>query len=167
MTMSEWSATWQAVGIIVTLIVGIATVIKVWKDLNSTREQKKAADKLEKTKFLLEQHRRLFDSQDLKDVLQHIDGDDIELSQFYFWEKNRKFIVFIEEIQILINSGYLDETSCQYMFGYYAFCTYPGEIFKRDKFFKINFWDFFQSFPKTSNYIKQNSLKILFSKISI
>ena len=167
MTMSEWSATWQAVGIIVTLIVGIATVIKVWKDLNSTREQKKAADKLEKTKFLLEQHRRLFDSQDLKDVLQHIDGDDIELSQFYFWEKNRKFIVFIEEIQILINSGYLDETSCQYMFGYYAHCAYTGENFKKGINFEHKYWGLFTKFAKNYELYEPQFTQDFVSKISI
>ena len=87
MTMAEWSYTWQSFGIWVTLIIGVATVIKIWLDVNSNRQQKIDADRLDRTKFLLEQHRRLFDDQDLKDVLQHLDGDDEDLAQFHFWKK--------------------------------------------------------------------------------
>lgn len=167
MTMAEWSYTWQSFGIWVTLIVGIVTVVKIWLDVNSNRQQKIDADKLDRTKFLLEQHRRLFDDQDLKDVLQHLDGDDEDLAQFHFWEKNRKFLVFIEEIQILINSKFLDETSCQYMFGYYANCAYNGKNFKAGIQFEEKHWGLFTKFANTYEKYEPIFKQNFVSEISI
>lgn len=167
MTMAEWSATWQSFGILVTLIVGTATVIKILLDVNSSKQEKKDSGKIERTKFLLEQHRRLFDDQDLKDVLQHLDGDDEELAQFHFWEKNRKFLVFIEEIQILINSNLLDETACQYMFGYYANCAYLGKNFKEGIQFDEKYWGLFTKFAVTYKKFEPKFKQEYISKLSI
>jgi hypothetical protein len=148
MTMAEWSATWQSTAIIISLLVGVFTVHKILEDIAVGRAQKKYAEKLESAKFLLEQHRRLFDDKDLKDVLQHLDGDDEELAGKKYWEKNRKFLVFIEEIQLLINSGFLEERTCQYMFGYYAHCALNGDNFKEGINFDEAHWGLFVKFAK-------------------
>ena len=158
MTMAEWSATWQNIGIVVTLIVGAATVWKIWSDIDTSRAQKINSEKLERTKFFLEQHRRLFDDQDLKEVLQYIDGDDDVLAQPEYWDKNRKFLVFIEEIQLLINSGLLDEDVCLYMFGHYASCAMNGKNFMEGIDFTDGHWGLFKKFA-----IEYESRKRLYS----
>lgn len=148
MTMAEWAATWQGIGIALTLMVGIFSLCRFFYERNNSQ-------KLERVKFFLDQHRRLFDDEDLKNVLQHIDGDSALLAGEEFWERNRKFLVFIEEIQLLIQAKMLDSDACQYMFGYYAAQANRGENFRRGINFDDGNWDLFVAFAE--NYDKYKS----------
>lgn len=161
MTMAEWSATWQSIGLLVTLFVAICAAVKYFLDKAATREQAKKAHGLERVKFFLEQHRRLFDDDDLKRVLRHLDGDDIELAEEENWEAKRKFAVFIEEVELLIRSGMLDADACQYMFGYYAHCAYDGKNFKigidlQEEYWAL-FFDFAKEYPEFKKRMKSSN----------
>lgn len=129
MTMAEWSSLWQAVGSAGTLLGVLYGVWKGASELKRIREQKEDEAALERTEFFLRQHRRLFDDPDLCDVLNHLDGDDWQLASFPMWEKNRKFLAFIEEIALLVNSKKLDRQVAYYMFGHYAICARDGPNF--------------------------------------
>lgn len=157
MTMAEWSATWQSLGILITLCVAIGALIKYFIDKSTVRDQTEKSHKLERVKFFLDQHRRLFDDEDLKIVLQYLDGDDPRLADEECWERNRKFAVFIEEVELLIRSGMLDADACQYMFGYYANCAFNGQNFRRGLNFDENHWFLFSEFAKKYEQFSQKS----------
>lgn len=157
MTMAEWSATWQSLGILITLSVAIGALIKYFCDKSTTREQAEKSHKLERVKFFLDQHRRLFDDEDLKIVLQYLDGDDPRLAEEDCWEKNRKFAVFIEEVELLIRSGMLDSNACQYMFGYYASCAFKGKNFRQGMNFDEDHWLLFSEFAKNYEEFSKKS----------
>ena len=148
MTMAEWSSTWQSVGIGITLFIGIGTLLKYFQDKAVAQKQETESRKLERIKFFLDQSRRLFDDPDLRSVLRYIDGDDADLANPSHWDNNRKFLVFIEEIELLIRSKMLDDNSCQYMFGYYANRALEGENFKKGIDFKEEHWRLFAEFAK-------------------
>jgi hypothetical protein len=94
--MSEWMAFWQIAGIVVALIGGAAGVIKIHADLKQLSKQRnkeiqdrEIAAKLKRTEFFLSQHRRLFDDEDLYEVLCLLDNDDEKLAEKPMWDKNR------------------------------------------------------------------------------
>jgi len=146
MTMAEWSATWQSLGIVLTLCLAGGAIYKFFSDRSLARRQEEKNHKLERIKFFLEQHRRLFDDPDLKSVLRYLDGDDEQLAREDHWDHNRKFLVFLEEIELLIRSEMLDPDACQYMFGHYANCALKGENFRKGIQFDEEHWMLFVQF---------------------
>ncbi|MDD2178067.1 hypothetical protein OIN59_11540 [Acidovorax sp. D2M1] len=157
MTMAEWSATWQSLGILITLSVAIGALIKYFMDKSVARKQAEKSHKLERVKFFLDQHRRLFDDPDLKIVLQYLDGDDPRLAEEECWEKNRKFAVFIEEVELLIRSEMLNSDACQYMFGYYANCAFKGKNFRQGMNFDEDHWTLFSEFARNYEQFSKTS----------
>lgn len=168
MTMAEWSSTWQSVGIGITLLIAIGTLIKHFQDKAVTQDQEAESRKLERIKFFLDQSRRLFDDPDLRSVLKYIDGDDPELANPLHWDNNRKFLVFIEEIELLIRSNMLDDNACQYMFGYYANRALEGDNFKKGIDFKEEHWKLFTEFAKRyDKFLESPSLGEAFDKLAL
>ncbi len=160
MTMSEWSSTWQSVGIGITLCIAIGTLYKYRNDKKLAKNQEAYSLKLERIKFFLDQSRRLFDDPDLKVVLKYLDGDDPQLADPANWDNNRKFLIFIEEIELLIKSKALDNDACQYMFGYYASRALAGNNFKQGIDFKEEHWKLFTDFAKRYNeYLEKSKNK--------
>jgi hypothetical protein len=101
MTMAEWGINWQAIGIVLTLITMLGAGWKIWTELTTLRIQRSSDNLLKRTEFFLKQHRLLFDDPVLYEVLQYIDGDDLELKEKSMWDKKRKFLTFIEKISLL------------------------------------------------------------------
>lgn len=168
MTMAEWSATWQSVGIGITLCIAIGTLLKYIQDKTVAQKQELESRKLERIKFFLDQSRRLFDDPDLRSVLKHIDGDDPELADPSHWDNNRKFLVFIEEIELLIRSRMLDDDACQYMFGYYANRALEGDNFKSGIDFKEEHWKLFTEFARRyDNFLAKPDLGASFEKLTL
>jgi hypothetical protein len=137
MRMSEWKDFWQNSGILSSVVIGIVGARKVIVELNRLREQRdreiidrEASSQLKRTEFFLDQHRRLFDNSDLYEVLCFLDADDKKLASPEMWDKKRKFLTFVEEIALLVKSGYIEPTVAYYMFGYYAQCAHAGRNFK-------------------------------------
>ncbi len=131
--MTEWGVYWQAIAAIATVLVGTYGVIKIRHELKRLNEQraKEIADaevtaKLKRTEFFLDQHRRLFDNEDLFKILCLIDDDSSELAKPEMWDQNRKFLAFLEEIALLVRSNQIDKDVAYYMFGYYAICAKTG-----------------------------------------
>lgn len=134
--MSEWMAFWQIAGIAVALVGGAAGVIKIHADLKRLGEQRdkeqldrETASKLKRIEFFLSQHRRLFDDKSLYDVLCLLDDDNEKLAEKEMWDKNRKFLTFIEEISFLIGAEQINADVSYYMFGYYACQARDGKNF--------------------------------------
>lgn len=135
-TMPEWAVYWQALGVIAATIFGSVGLYKIYQELKRLNEQrlkdisdKETAAKLKRTEFFLSQHRRLFDDKDLYEVLCLIDADNKKLAHVKMWDKKRKFLVFFEEISLLVKSNQIDKTVALYMFGYYSVCARQGENF--------------------------------------
>ena len=120
-SISYWTMLIQLSGALITVIVssfGIFKVIVEVKKINNDREKSLLLDR---TKFFLEQHRRLFDNAELFEVLKLIDGDNpSQLSGPDMYDKKRKFLAFFEEIELLVSSKLINEDVAYYMFGYYA-----------------------------------------------
>ena len=168
MTMSEWSSTWQSVGIGITICIAIGTLYKYQQDKQLARNQQASSLTLERIKFFLDQSRRLFDDPDLKVVLKYLDGDDPQLAAPYNWYNNRKFLIFIEEIELLIKSKALDNDACQYMFGYYASRALAGDNFKQGIDFNEAHWKLFTDFAKRySDYLEKSKCKETFDKLAL
>lgn len=135
-TIQEWGVVSQIAGVVVGLLVagfGLYKTVAELKRLRQQREKDRAdteiAARLKRTEFLLAQHRRLFDDDQLSRVLSLLDDDHSMLAKEEMWDLNRKFLTFIEEISLLVESKLLDADVAYYMFGYYAICARDGENF--------------------------------------
>lgn len=135
-TMQEWAVYWQAIGVISAVLFGSVGLYKIYQELRRLKEQrdkdindKETAARLKRTEFFLSQHRRLFDDKDLYEVLCLVDADKARLAEEDMWDKKRKFLVFFEEIALLVRSNQIDKNVAFYMFGYYALCARYGENF--------------------------------------
>ena len=152
MTMAEWGAHWQALGIVVTLITLIGAGWKVWTELTALRTQRANDSLLKRTDFFLKQHRLLFDDPVLYEVLKHIDGDDGLLMKESMWDKKRKFLTFIEEISLLSSSNFINPPIAYYMFGYYAISAKNGKNFmvgiNMDRIHWLAFYEFCEKAEK-------------------
>lgn len=146
MLMAEWSAHWQAFGVTVALVLAIAGGGKFLYDLHQIRKRQLNEEALRRTEFFLAQHRRLFDDPDLSLVLSNLDGDYEPLKREPFWDKNRKFLTFIEEIELLIRSGKMEPDAACYMFGHYALCARDGANFNAGIDTSRAHWALFQDF---------------------
>lgn len=146
MAMSEWGVIWQAIAVLVAAVAAIGSIWKVSREIKKLRLQREEDAALKRTEFFLAQHRRLFDDTDLASVLALLDGDETLLADFSFWERKRKFLTFIEEIEWLIRSGKINSTSAYYMFGYYAICARDGLMFNVGIDTAAVHWALFNSF---------------------
>jgi len=157
MQMTEWAVIWQALAVILAVLGAGFGGVKFFKELKLLREQREEEASLKRTEFFLAQHRRLFDDQELASVLKHLDGDDDILAEEDFWERKRKFLTFIEEIQFLIASKKLNPDSCYYMFGYYALCAKDGKNFNAGIDGSLTHWRVFHIFcDKSATYRASN-----------
>jgi hypothetical protein len=163
MKMSEWKDFWQNVGIAVSIIIGVIGASKVIVELRRFREQREkevadhiAGHKLKRTEFFLDQHRRLFDNDDLYEVLCFLDGDLPQLADPAMWDKKRKFLTFIEEIALLVKSGYINPRAAYYMFGYYAQCAHEGRHFRVGIAMTAEHWALFFRFVENSKRFDRN-----------
>ncbi len=134
--MQEWAIYWQAIGVIAAIVFGSVGLYKIYQELRRLNEQrskdisdKETAARLKRTEFFLSQHRRLFDDKDLYEVLCLIDADKVRLADEDMWDKKRKFLVFFEEIALLVRSNQIDRNVAFYMFGYYSLCARHGKNF--------------------------------------
>jgi len=145
--MSEWGVMWQAASVIVTAIVAAFGIYKIWHELRRLNEQrekdahdKETASLLKRVEFFLAQHRRLFDNEELYEVLCLVDADDVKLAAPDMADKKRKFATFIEEIALLVNTKQIDSAVAYYMFGYYARAARFGTNFAADFEFTEEHW---------------------------
>ncbi|MCO4199404.1 hypothetical protein M2R28_06835 [Aeromonas hydrophila] len=153
LTMQEWGVWWQAIGVLAAVVFGVAGLIKIIHELKRINEQreKEQVEKiitanLNRTKFFLEQHRRLFDNADLYEVTCLLDSDSILLSHEAMWDRKRKFLTFIEEISLLVRSEQIDSDVAYYMFGYYAYCAFEGVNFRNGIEPSAEHWGLFYEF---------------------
>lgn len=162
--MAEWGVYWQAIGTIVALIVGIVGLYKIYHELRRLNEQrekdisdKEQSQKLKRTEFFLNQHRRLFDNPELFEILCLIDNDDPKLAQQDMADKKRKFLTFIEEIALLVKSNQINKDVALYMFGHYTLCVTHGNHFKKDIDFNPNNFGLLMKFAEDAAiYLQSN-----------
>jgi hypothetical protein len=162
--MTDWKDFWQCAGIVVTILIGIIGVRKVFAELKRLKEQRakevtdqEAALKLKKTEFFLAQHRRLFDNGELFEILCLIDSDAPLLAEERMWDKKRKYLTFFEEIALLVKSDYIDESLAFYMFGYYAQQARAGSNFSTGIDLSPMYWKLFYDFVDDSIKFDANS----------
>lgn len=136
MPLDDWGTVFDISGVAAGLLVAGFGLYKAWEELRRLRQQRdkestEATDaaRLKRTEFLLAQHRRLFDDAELRSVLALLDADDPRLTQWDMWALKRKFLTFIEEIQLLVEAGLLNGQVAHYMFGYYALRARDGPNF--------------------------------------
>lgn len=120
LTMAEWSASWQIIGIVFSLVVGMITAGKILFDLQQIKQSKINEEILNRSKFLLELNRRIYDDEELACVIEKLDNDDPILANYEFSNKSRKLLAFFEEIQYLVDEKLIRESSAHHFFGYYV-----------------------------------------------
>lgn len=129
-TIEDWGYIWQIWGIVFGLIVGVFTVYQIVCNLKQIKESSLENSKINSANFFLQQHRRLFEDEDLKNVIKYIDSDDSRLAEYSMWDKKRKLLTFFEEIEILTRSGLISRDLSSYIFGYYAISCHKGKNFR-------------------------------------
>ena len=153
MPISDWK---EFVAIAAT-VVGVPGLLlaayKGWRELQRSNEQRaeelqrqKRSDQLQRAEFTLTQLRRLFEDQDLLDMLPLLDVDDPKLADFSMLNAKRKFMTFCEEVALLINSSLLSEETAYYMFGYYAVSAHKGRNFCSGLAYTPEHWALFMKF---------------------
>lgn len=160
--MSEWAVYWQAIAVVATIIFGLFGLYKIFQELHRLNDQRtneftqrnreiedrEKAERLKRTEFFLNQHRRLFDNPELYEILCLIDDDNIELTKPGMADKKRKFLTFFEEIALLVKSDQLNKTVAFYMFGYYANCVINKPNFSVDIDTSESHWGLLYWFAK-------------------
>jgi hypothetical protein len=162
--MSEWGVMWQAVSVILTFGISCVGVYKVVQELRRLNEQrakdahdKETASLLKRVEFFLAQHRRLFDNPELYGVLCLLDSDDVELARPDMADKKRKFLTFVEEIALLVNTKQIDADVAHYMFGYYAACARHGANFSEGLALERQYWRLFYDFTDAAEaFLERN-----------
>lgn len=122
MTRPEWI---QSTGYGIAALVAIFTIFSYFY----TQKKQRALDIV---KFSLDQHRRLFDDEELFEMLNLIDAPEDEqrsLAEPSMGNKKRKLITFFEEMVLLVRAGYMSEDFAMYMFGYYALQARHNDYF--------------------------------------
>jgi hypothetical protein len=157
LTMAEWAACWQALGVIAMVVFGTVGLYKIYQELRRLDEQrlkdlqdKEVSARLKRTEFFLAQHRRLFDDKDLYEILCLIDSDDIRLANEDMWDKKRKLMAFFEEIALLVRSSQIDQKVAYYMFGYYSYCAMYGKNFNEGINVCQEYWGLFFEFATSA-----------------
>jgi hypothetical protein len=157
MTMSEWGTFWTALGVVLAITLAIGGGAKLIFELQRLRKQSEEDASLKRTEFFLAQHRRLFDDPDLYEVLCYLDGDDEWLLNLEMWDKKRKFLTFIEEIALLVNSKKLEADVAHYMFGHYALCALNGKRFNVGIDTKEAHWWVFRDFCDSAKIFSEKT----------
>lgn len=145
-----WTFFWAAVQ---SLLVGITAIIgipKIYIEIKSLKQAREAENQQKRTEFFLDQHRRLFDDTNLYAILKLIDGDDEELAATDNWDDKRKYLTFIEEIELLIRANKIAAPVAYYMFGYYAIKARDGKNFCEGIDLSETYWGLFFSFCKNA-----------------
>ncbi|WP_141217668.1 hypothetical protein [Bordetella genomosp. 4] len=155
MLMSEWAAHWQGFGVAVGLALALGGAWKFLLELRRHKRQKEHEESLKRTEFFLSQHRRLFDDPDLSWVLSNLDGDYPVLKEEKNWDRNRKFLTFIEEIEFLIRAQKIKSDAACYMFGHYADCARRGENFRFGIDMSRSHWGVFYDFCERFDAYKE------------
>jgi hypothetical protein len=160
--LSEWLIISQIFAILLTSVIGVIGVIKIRTELLRIKDQREKeaaaielAAKLKRTEFFLSQHRRLFDDPKLFEVLCLLDSDDWKLAEKSMWDNNRKFLTFIEEIELLVGAGQINSDVAQYMFGYYACCARNGTNFNAGINSRESYWRLFNRFCDSHEEFQQ------------
>lgn len=156
--MSEWAVYWQALTAIFTIVAGAVGLYKIYcelKRLNEQREKdnydKENSSRLKRVDFFINQHRRLFDNEDLYSVLCLIDDDNILLAAGNgMADKKRKFLTYLEEISLLVESRQIEKDVAHYMFGYYALCALKGKNFASGIDTSKKYWGLLYKFAAES-----------------
>lgn len=165
MSRDEWKFYLDSIVALITIFVGPIGLYKIFMELQRINRQnekdsydKTAAADLKRTEFFLNQHRRLFDDKDLYAVLEHIDGDDPELADQSFWDRKRKFLTFIEEMALLVESSRINSDVAYYMFGHYAVCAADGVNFKEGIALDQEYWALFYDFVEKARKYKKEGI---------
>lgn len=136
--LADWKDWTSIAGTIATIIIGMIGLRKVFLEMSRLHDQKQKeiedrdrAALLKRTEFFLGQHRRLFDTPDIYEILCLIDGVEAhKLANNDMWDKKRKFLTFFEEMALLANNNMIDTHVADYMFGYYAKTAWENEFFR-------------------------------------
>ncbi|WP_143131775.1 hypothetical protein [Paraburkholderia aspalathi] len=136
--MSDWKDWVSIAGTISALGIGIVGLVKVFYEIPRLRAQKQKeiderdrASLLKRTEFFLGQHRRLFDTPDLFEVLCLIDSVEMDkLALPGMWDKKRKLLTFFEEMALLVNNQMIDADVADYMFSYYVTTAWSNDYFR-------------------------------------
>jgi hypothetical protein len=137
-TLGDWKDWTSISGTITAIGIGLIGIVKVFYEIPRLHAQKQKeidererAATLKRTEFFLGQHRRLFDTPDLFEVLCLIDSIEMEkLASPEMWDKKRKFLTFFEEMALLVNNNMIDADVADYMFSYYASTAWNNEHFR-------------------------------------
>lgn len=162
--MQDWSVYWSAAGVLSALLFGFFGLYKIYHELKQLNQQRAAdavaherAEKLKRTEFFLDQHRRIFDDPQLYEVLCLIDSDDALLAEKSMWDKKRKLMAFFEELALLIRSRQINKQVALYMFGYYAVCAKNGPNFGEGIALSKEYWGlFFEFADEAIQYLSEN-----------
>lgn len=147
MPISEW----KDITSIVASITGVAGVLfAICKFFRKYSE----GLKFKRAQFFLNQHRRLFSDNDLFEILSLIDNDDRKLKEKEMWDKKRKFLVFIEELCLLVKANYVSKNAAFYMFGHYSELAHDGLNFKEGILFEKKYFGLFIEFVGAYKKIK-------------
>jgi hypothetical protein len=153
MPMTDWKEFVTTVATFVGVPGLLLAAYKGWRELQRLNEQsgeelrrRERADQLQRAEFTLTQLRRLFEDQDLLDMLPLLDVDDPKLADFAMLNAKRKFMTFCEEVALLINSGLLSAETAHYMFGYYAVSAHKGSNFRSGLAYTPEHWALFMKF---------------------
>lgn len=145
-----WSFFWSAIQAVLVCITALIGIPKIYFEIKSLKEAREAENEQKRTEFFLDQHRRLFDDNQLYAILKMIDGDDPQLANTENWDDKRKYITFMEEIELLIRAKKINPAVAYYMFGYYAIKARDGENFCTGIELSKTYWGLFFSFCENS-----------------
>lgn len=172
--MSEWAVYWQAIGTVITAVVGIVGLYKIYHELKRLNEQREKdltdreiSLKLKRTEFFLNQHRRLFDNSELYEILCLIDNDNEKLANPDMSDKKRKFLTFLEEIALLVTSEQVNESVAYYMFGYYVQCVVQGKNFQKGIDFTPEHWGLLFDFEANAKIYSEKNFNGPSQKMSL
>lgn len=164
-TLSEWKDWFGIIGTIAATLIGAIGLVKLFYEISRMHSQKEReakeierAERLKRTEFFLGQHRRLFDTPDLFEILCLIDSPHAEkLREQEMWDKKRKFLTFFEEMALLVNNDLLDPHVADYMFAYYAKTAWSNEHFREGIDPSPEHWGLLFAYIESSNSRRSSS----------
>lgn len=151
-----WSFFWSAVQVMLVGITALIGIPKIYFEVKSIKKAREAENEQKRTDFFLAQHRRLFDDEILYSILKNIDGDELVLATTEKWDDKRKYLAFMEEIELLTRAQKIDPNVAYYMFGYYAIKARDGKNFCKGIDLCEEYWGLFFSFCKKADIFLNN-----------
>jgi hypothetical protein len=155
-----WSFFWSATQVLLVVITALIGIPKIYLEVKSIKKAREAENEQKRTDFFLAQHRRLFDDETLYAVLRKVDGDEPSLAEVEMWDDKRKFLTFIEEIELLARAEKINPNVAYYMFGYYAAQARDGNNFCVGIDLSEEYWGLFFSFCRKADefliHLKEN-----------